>query len=145
MNAENHPLFSLFRIGIAIHNFNKKSEEKVGLSLVQWCLLKKLIDMPGTTAHALAKSVGVHPSTLSQTLKRLEKKGFVYQVDDPKDTRKKIISITRSGKNAMERIAIQVCQWTEDLSSVNNDLRQVNTFLRERVGKEKKIPRAFAK
>lgn len=38
----------------------------LGLSLGQWCVLKHLIDMPGTSANALAAAVGVHPSTYKQ-------------------------------------------------------------------------------
>lgn len=129
MSSKSHSLFFLFRIGLSIHKFNKKAEEEVGLSLVQWCLLEQLIDMPGTSACTLAKSVGVHPSTLTQTLKRLKKKGFVFQVDDPKDSRKKIISLTKSGKNAMERIAPKMREWSDDFSSVNEDLHRLNLFL----------------
>jgi len=136
MSLESRPLFSLFRIGISIHHFNKKSEEKFGLSLVQWCLLENLIDMPGTSAHALAKSVGVHPSTLTQTLKRLEKKEFVFQAEDPRDSRKKIISLTKNGKEAMESVAIQMRDWSNDLSSLGGDLMRLNSFLQERVSDE---------
>ncbi|MBN8538057.1 MAG: MarR family transcriptional regulator [Deltaproteobacteria bacterium] len=133
MSKDVQPLVSLFRLGISIHNFNKKSEEKVGLSLVQWCLLEQLIDMPGTSAHALAKSVGIHPSTLTQTLKRLEKKGFLFQAEDPKDSRKKIISITIHGKQAMERIASQKKDWTKCLTPVSNDLQKLNAVLQAMV------------
>lgn len=133
MSKDERPLFALIRIGISIHNFNKKAEEKVGLSLVQWCLLEQLIDMPGTSAYALSKSVGVHPSTLTQTLKRLEKKGFIFQAEDPRDSRKKIISITKSGKQAMERIATQITEWSNFLSPLSNDLRRLNLFLQEQI------------
>jgi len=133
MSKDMQPLVSLFRVGISIHNFNKKSEEKIGLSLVQWCLLEQLIDMPGTSAQVLAKSVGVHPSTLTQTLKRLEKKGLLYQAEDPKDSRKKIISITKDGKHAMERIASQMSDWSMCFAPVSNDIRRLNSVLQDQV------------
>lgn len=135
MSKDVQSLVSLFRVGISIHNFNKKSEERVGLSLVQWCLLEQLIDMPGTSAHALAKSVGVHPSTLTQTLKRLEKKGFLFQAEDPKDSRRKIISITIHGKQAMERISSQKNDWMKCLAPVSNDLQKLNSVLQILVNK----------
>ena len=103
MNRQDDPLLSLFHLGVSLHHLNMQSEKRLGLSLGQWCLLKKLIDMPVTTAHALSKAVGVHPSTLTQTLKRLESRGFIFITEDPKDSRKKLISITRAGKKALDR------------------------------------------
>lgn len=102
MSDLEHSLLTLFQIGVSIQNFNKRLEKSLGLSLVQWCLLKRLIDMPATPAHALAKAVGVHPSTLTQTLKRLERKNYIFITDDSKDYRKKLIAITRSGKKILE-------------------------------------------
>ncbi len=133
MNKNDRLLFSLFRIGVSIQHLNKKSERKVGLSLVQWCLLEQLIDMPGTSAYALAKSVGVHPSTLTQTLKRLEKKGHVFLTEDPRDSRKKLISLTKIGKQAMEKVQKQMNSWSDELSSFRNDLKRLNSFLQNQV------------
>lgn len=132
MNKSSLPLFSIFRLGISIHNFNKRSEEKVGLSLVQWCLLEQLIDMPRTSAFALAKSLGIHPSTLTQTLKRLEKKGYIFQTEDPRDSRKKVISITKAGKLILERIATQMVDWSASLEPLVKDLHDLISLLQKR-------------
>ncbi len=129
------PLFDVFQIGISIHNFNKASEKRLGLSLVQWCVLKCLVDMPACSAHALAAAVGVHPSTLTQTLKRLEKKRFVFATEDPNDSRRKLISITRAGKETLDQASPRMADWSRSLGSVGKQLdavgRAVGKALRE--------------
>lgn len=122
-------LLSLFHIGIYIQNLNKFLERKLGLSLVQRCLLKHLIDMPAASAYSLAKAVGVHPSTLSQTLKRLERRKFIYIAEDPKDSRRKLISITRSGKEALDRTnkALENCS---NLLPLSKDLQRIQAILK---------------
>jgi DNA-binding MarR family transcriptional regulator len=103
--------FSLFEMSIAIHALNKTAERKLGLSVVQWCLLRKLLDMPSCSAQGLAKAVGVHPSTLTQTLKRLEKKKLLFVAEDPRDSRKKLISLTRAGRDLLAEIEQRDLSW----------------------------------
>lgn len=123
------PFLSVFQIGLSIHNLNKKSEKEMGLSLVQWCLLEQLIDMPGTSAFELSKAVGVHPSTLTQTLKRLEKKGYVYINADPRDSRKKQVSLTKTGHRILKNVRAEMNQWTKRLAGKIEDLRRVRVLL----------------
>lgn len=104
MTKQNHSFFSLLQIGLSIHHVNKLSERRFGMSLVQWCLLKQLLDRPASSAFVLAKATGVQPSTLTQTLKRLERKGYIFITEDPRDSRKKLISITRSGMLGVKRV-----------------------------------------
>lgn len=135
MSESDQSFFSLFHIGISIHQLNKESERRSGLSLVQWCLLRHLIDMPAASAHALAKTVGVHPSTLTQTLKRLERKKYIFITEDPKDSRKKLISITRAGKDALEKTSLQMKGWADDLSTLGSALSYVRSLLQDNVEK----------
>lgn len=123
------PLFSLFHTGVAIQQFNRRTEKRLGLSLVQWCLLKQLINMPAVSAHLLAKAVGVHPSTLTQTLKRLEKKEYVFIVEDPKDSRKKLVSITRSGKSVLESTTIRMSALSKRLAACESELESLQAHL----------------
>lgn len=129
MKNEGRSLLLLFKFGNLIHNFNKKSEKEIGVSLAQWSVLKQLIDMPGTSALKLAHSVGVHPSTLSQTLKRLEKKNFLYLLEDPKDSRKKLISITKVGKTALESFEENIRPLSKKFSSIEKDIDNLSHFL----------------
>lgn len=133
-NSERH-FISLFHIGVAIHQLNKHSEKYLGLSLVQWCLLKHLIDMPAVSAHVLAKAVGIHPSSLTQTLKRLARKKYIFIIGDPQDTRKKIISITRAGKEILDTTSEKMGTWSEELSGLGNELVSIQAFLETQAGK----------
>ncbi len=129
MKERSQPLLSLFHLGLAIHHLNQKAEKKLDMSLGQWCVLGHLIDMPATSAHAHAKAVGVHPSTLTQALKRLETRGFVFMMEDPKDPRKKLISMTRIGKNAFDRAEQVFGEHAKKLGEMNTDM----LALRERI------------
>lgn len=106
-NLENS-LFSLFKFSNNLQQLNKDIERDLGLSLVQWCVLRRLVDRPAISAQQLAKIVGVHPSTLTQTLARLKKKGFIFVGSDPLDARKKVVSITRLGKQQMDSAAVSL-------------------------------------
>lgn len=130
MRKSEQVFFDLLHLGVAINQLNKRSEKKLGLSLVQWCSLKNLIDMPAATAHALASAVGVHPSTLTQTLKRLERKKYVFIMEDPADSRKKLISITRLGKNVMESASDKMSTLSTGLIKLEKELVLIQSFLK---------------
>lgn len=130
MSGSNEPLFSLFDLGVSIHNLNLQSEKRLGISLGQWCFLKKLIDMPATSAHAFANAVGVHPSTLTQALKRLHARNYVFITEDPKDSRKKLISITREGKDALERADKILETHSKGLNAIGSELSKIRGHLK---------------
>ncbi len=99
------PMRALVQVGLAIHNLNKAAEQRLGLSLVQCHVLSALIELPGCSQLELAQATGVHPSTLTQTLKILERKKLVFIDEHPKDSRKKILIATRRGKEAQTAFA----------------------------------------
>jgi len=93
----------LVRANLVFYNLNKIAENKLGLSLVQYYLLSSIKEMPCCSPQQLAKQVGIHPSSLTQSLKRLRKKDAIFVAEDPKDSRKKIVSMTRNGAKMVER------------------------------------------
>ena len=101
--ASSHPFYHVFQLGLKIQHFGQKLEIEAGISLAQWSILKQLVDHPASSALSLAHTVGIQPSTLTQALKRLEKKDFIYLEKDPSDSRKKILSLTRAGKLVLDR------------------------------------------
>lgn len=122
MTKKNQSLLSLFQIGLSIHHLNLKAEQRLGISLGQWCLLRHLVDMPATSAFALAKAVGVHPSTLTQTLKRLNRRELIFITEDPKDSRRKLISITRKGKTMLDETEKALGRNIDPLAEMSTEL-----------------------
>ncbi len=91
----------LVQLNLAFHNLNKATEDNLGLSLVQYYLLNLLRDMPGCAPQRLANAAGMHPSTLTQSMKRFLRKKLIYVEEDPRDSRKKILGITICGHTAL--------------------------------------------
>ncbi len=102
MSSLENRLANLFHLGLSIQRLSHWVENEVGLSIGQWCFLKQLVNMPGASAQSLSAAVGVHPSTLSPLMKRLEERGLIFVGEDPRDSRKKRVVITRAGLNDLE-------------------------------------------
>ena len=92
---------TLVEMSLVFHNLNKTVEQSLGISLVQYHCLNTLREMPGCSPLALSRSVGMHPSTLTQGIKRLARKKFIFVGEDPKDLRRKIISLNLKGHRAL--------------------------------------------
>lgn len=106
MEAEIAPMVrQMVQMNLAFHSLNKTSETRLGLSLVQYYLLSTLRDMPGCSPQKLAEVLGMHPSSLTQSLKRLLKKEAIFVGEDPKDSRRKILSLTRMGHAQLIRFS----------------------------------------
>ena len=133
MRDKDAPWFSLFHLGVTLSNLNKRTERQLGLSLGQWCLLKHLIDMPGTSAFSLAKAAGVHPSTLTQMLKRLQRKGLILIGEDSKDSRKKLISVTRQGKAILDKVDVVMNEQSRHLAPLTSQVRRLRDKVAERI------------
>jgi DNA-binding MarR family transcriptional regulator len=102
-NSPADPISKLVRGNLVFHNLNRGAEHKLGLSLVQYHLLVTLKDMPGCSPQRLADGAGMHPSSLTPTLRRLLKKKALFVAEDPKDSRKKILSLSRRGHSMILR------------------------------------------
>ncbi len=128
-------LLLLSKIGVQIHQLNRLFEKR-GMSLVQWCVLRNLVALPGSSAQELAAAVGVHPSTLTQSLKRLEQKGLLFVEDHPKDSRKKVLWATRVGKESVERISLEADSLLQFLLNVGSELNAIEAALDRTLGFE---------
>ena len=63
----------------------------------------------------LARSAGIHPMQISQTLKALETKKMVSRKKSKVDTRAKQVEVTRSGLQSLKEALPQVIAIQEDL------------------------------
>ncbi|MFL5812413.1 MAG: MarR family winged helix-turn-helix transcriptional regulator [Bdellovibrionia bacterium] len=125
------PLQIAFRLGMEIERMGQRMEEKTGVSLAQWSVLIRLKDLPASTAQDLAAAVGVHPSTLTQALKRLERKKFIFIGKDPKDSRKKILSLTRDGADRLEEVRQVLQAWRDDIHPMVPTMEKLADLLQQ--------------
>lgn len=120
----------LIDLSLTLQGLNKSLEANCGLSIVQWSVLNTLIEMPAVSPQLLAKALRVTPGTLSQSLSRLSKKDFLFMCSDPSDARKKMISITRSGKDALESAEQEYRSIFLGISLVRSGIDLVDGFLK---------------
>lgn len=113
---EENPFLSVFRLGLRIQHLNQKLETETGISLTQWSLLRILVDNPTIPALNLAQSLGIQPSTLTQSLKRLERKNLIFVTKDPLDARRKLLSVTRTGNTILLEANRKIHSWQEKVS-----------------------------
>lgn len=64
-----------------------------------------IIKMEGTiNQRRLSEILNIRPTSLSETIKRLEEKGMINRIPDETDKRTYIISLTEKGNDEMEQI-----------------------------------------
>ncbi len=124
---------SLMDLSLTLQNINKTLEVKCGLSFVQWSLLKKLLNMPAVSPLFLAKALGVTPGTLTQTLIRLDRKKYLFMCDDPTDARKKMISITRLGKETLVKVDKEFEFVFSEINIIDSDVEHIHHYLNDKV------------
>lgn len=123
----------LMELSLTLQNINKTMETKCGLSVVQWSLLKTLLNMPAVSPMFLAKALGVTPGTLTQTLTRLDRKKYLFMCDDPTDARKKMISITRLGRDMLTSIDQEYERIFSEIDSIKDDVEHIHHYLNTKV------------
>ncbi len=116
-------------VNLGFQKLNKKFERECGLSIVQWRCLSHVVRRPAASAQTIADSLGVHPSTLTQSLKRLRKRGQILVETDPADSRKKIISITREGNRALRDFEGRTQALFERNGPEKDALKAIQAFL----------------
>jgi DNA-binding MarR family transcriptional regulator len=126
------PLADLLRVSLVFQQINKTLESKIGLSLVQWFLLRTLKVMPAVGPLELAKALGITQGTLSQSLRRLSRKELILVCSDPKDARKKIVSLTRSGKQILDSSTAEFKHMFEGLKGLNGPIAEIKTYLKSK-------------
>jgi DNA-binding MarR family transcriptional regulator len=87
----------LVRLSVELHNLNAQAQRHHELSLVQWLVLRKILASPAISASSLALLSGIHPSTLTPTLQRLEGSEWIYMLERPSDLRQKMLIVSHKG------------------------------------------------
>lgn len=118
-SSENqHILVALERLvslSIELHSLNSKAQKCLGLSLVQWAVLSRVVKLPGISASSLAEECGIHSSSLSPMLCRLEDLGLVHIYERPKDLRRKMIIVSTEGYELLQQVQYKLIEVFGDM------------------------------
>lgn len=111
-----------------IHKLQKQSRDRSTLPNARKgqsrCLY--IINMMGEiNQKRLSEMLNIRPTSLSETIKRLEEKDMISRTPDKDDKRTYLISLTEKGEKEMERIrksyAAEHKEWLDNLTSEELD------------------------
>lgn len=74
----------------------------IGLPHAALIAIDILVRIGPTGADTLARTARVQPQTMSRTLERMERDGLVERSPHPDDRRRRIVTVTESGREAWE-------------------------------------------
>ena len=77
---------------------SKRMAKSLGITGPQRLVIRVIGQAPQLTASEIAGTLGLHPSTLSGVLARLEKGGFIDRHVDPSDRRRANFKLTTAGR-----------------------------------------------
>ncbi|SFN87111.1 DNA-binding transcriptional regulator, MarR family [Cohaesibacter marisflavi] len=97
--AEQHVGYLLFEVSRLFRRRYEERSKSCGLTLQQARVIGHLSHHPdGLSQATLAQAIDSDPMTISGILDRLEKRALVKRVQDPADSRAKLVTITPEGR-----------------------------------------------
>ncbi len=96
--------FLLHQVCHLHHHRVRQVFESLGLYRGQPPILRLLWDEEGLTHNELALRLNVTPATMSRTLQRMEKAGFVVRKPDPDDQRVSRVYLTDHGRAVQAQV-----------------------------------------
>ncbi len=96
--------------------YNEKASEYEGTMVTAFTLLS-IDPKNGTQSTALGPKMGLEPTSLSRTLKKLQQEGLIEKVQNPDDGRSIIIQLTDYGLNMRDKAKENVLQFHEEIEN----------------------------
>ena len=88
----------LWQLTHALQVASKRMARTLGITGPQRLVLRVVGQVPGIAARDLASTLGLHPSTLTGVLDRLERQKFLARTVDPEDRRRARFALTAKGR-----------------------------------------------
>jgi DNA-binding MarR family transcriptional regulator len=88
----------IWQVDHALQRRSKRMEAELGITGPQRLVLRIVGRFPGVPAGHLARVLHLHPSTLTGTLKRLERQRLIRKRLDSRDGRRVLVSLTDEGR-----------------------------------------------
>jgi DNA-binding MarR family transcriptional regulator len=112
-------------LDIALRNLDQvfgQVVQPLGLTVIEWYILRALYDQDGQHASELAKAVGRAATSFTPNLDKLQNKGLIERRADPADRRAVRIYLTQTGKE---------CESAVNESAADIDRRLAKAFPQE--------------
>jgi DNA-binding MarR family transcriptional regulator len=93
----------LWDLAHALDVSSKRMARSHGVTGPQRLVVRIVGQTPGSTASEIALTLGIHPSTLTGILRRLEDRGFIRRAVDPDDRRRARFQLTAAGERVNRR------------------------------------------
>lgn len=101
-------------LDIALRNMDQvfnRVVQPLGLTIIEWYILRALYERDGQHASELARAVGRAATSFTPNLDKLQEKGLIERRPDPSDRRAVHIYLTRQGQGYRDDVA----QSTEEI------------------------------
>ena len=95
----------------------ERETEALGLTVVEWYILRALYEQDGQMPSQLARIVGRPPTSFTPSLDKIEKAGLIERRQNPTDRRSIKIFLTAKGKALRDEVV-------EGADRIDNKLRQ---------------------
>ena len=111
-------------LDIALRNIDQifnRVVQPLGLSVIEWYILRALYNQNGQHASELARSVGRAATSFTPNLDKLQDKGLIKRKPDPTDRRAVRIYLTNKAEAKREEIMGAAKMLDKQLSSLFNE------------------------
>src|SRR3954452_2330587 len=127
--GEGQMSYAIFQLARAHRGYAAAMLREMDLHPGQELLLMHLLDRDGQTQSELLESVGLDPSTVSKSLRRMQDAGLVSREPAEHDRRVMIVHLTAKGRAMREPLA---AMWRalEEISARNLSAQQAKAFVR---------------
>jgi DNA-binding MarR family transcriptional regulator len=89
----------IWHVDHALQSRSKRMEAALGVTGPQRLVLRIVGRFPGVPAGHLARTLHLHPSTLTGVIRRLERQRLLRKRIDPRDGRRVLLSLTDQGRS----------------------------------------------
>jgi len=108
-------------LDIALRNLDEvygAVTKPLGLTVIEWYILRALYQKDGQHASKLAHTVGRLPTSFTSPLDKLEQKQFIERRPDPADRRAVFIYLTEKGRSLQHEVETSAKQVDARLQNV---------------------------
>jgi DNA-binding MarR family transcriptional regulator len=88
----------------SVDQYYRRIIRPLGLTVIEWYIMRALFDQDGQHASELARAVGRAATSFTPNLDKLQEKGLIERQADPNDRRAVRIYLTESGSKLKKRV-----------------------------------------